>query len=141
MDMKIVKARSFLFEGMRSAIDDGRGHTVVTDLPPSKEGTDTGTMALELTLMSLAGCITTIFSLVAKNKKVKFEKLLCEIEAEPSEEKGFDNVVAILKVVSDSDRESLERVFGNTLVMCPVGVIIKNSGIKISEKLELVDQF
>ncbi|MDK2463414.1 MAG: osmotically inducible protein C, partial [Candidatus Korarchaeota archaeon] len=63
-----MRARSKLVEGFRSVIDDGRGHSVVTDLPKDMGGTDTAPTALELAVMALAGCITTIFAMVAKGK-------------------------------------------------------------------------
>ena len=56
-----MKAKSILTEGYRSVINDSRGHEIITDMPESNNGNDTGPTALELTVMSLAGCITTIF--------------------------------------------------------------------------------
>jgi len=136
-----MKARSFLFENIRSAVDNGRGHSVVMDLPPKLDGQDTGATALEVALMSLSGCITTIFSTVAHNKGVTFEKLLCELEAEKSDQKGIDNVVATLKVVSPASEKDLKKVFRNTLAACPVGKIFKSAGINLIEKLEKVEEF
>ncbi len=54
-----------LVKDLRIAVDDGRAHSVCLDLPPEL-GTDMGPTALELGVMSYAGCFATIFALMAK---------------------------------------------------------------------------
>lgn len=137
----MYKARSLLFEGMRSAIDNERGHSVVTDLTENDAGRNSGASALELTLMSLAGCVTTIYSDIAHNKRLPIKKLLCNVTAEKSNERGLDNVIIHLKVVTDGPQDRAERIFKNTMDICPVGKIFKAAGASLTETMEIVDDF
>jgi hypothetical protein len=68
--------------GFGTRLGDGRGHEVAVDLSTDEEGLDAGTSALELNLLSLAGCITTIFALVARRRRVTYSGLDAELEAE-----------------------------------------------------------
>jgi len=61
----MVKAVARWVEKVWSVTYDKRSHSVVLDLPEDEEGDDTGPTALELSLMSLAGCAVTIFADVA----------------------------------------------------------------------------
>ena len=61
--MGVMKSRAKWVENSKNYVDDGRGHGTVLDLP---SGDDTGPTALELSVMSYAGCIVTIFKLVAE---------------------------------------------------------------------------
>jgi len=47
---------------MQTIVDDGRCHSVCLDLEPDL-GADMGPSALELCVMSYAGCLATIFCL------------------------------------------------------------------------------
>ncbi|NLJ41121.1 MAG: OsmC family protein [Clostridiales bacterium] len=128
-----MKAKGLWIGGFQSKLGNGRGHEVVVDLPPSQDGEDTGASALELTLMSLAGCITTIFAVVAKKARFEFEGL----EADLSATKGKSTIetVDVVVKVKASDKEKAEKVLDQTLKMCPVGVLFDNAGVKSQHKL------
>ncbi len=57
-----------LVKDMQIIVDDGRCHSVCLDLPPDL-GADMGPSALELCVMSYAGCFATIFALTAKKNE------------------------------------------------------------------------
>ena len=68
-----MKAKSVWIDGYRSVVDNGRGHSVIVDLPLEQNGANTAPTAVELTAMSLAGCVTTIFKVVAVKRKFDFK--------------------------------------------------------------------
>lgn len=133
-----MKVRSYLFEGYRSAIDNGRGHTIITDLPSENYdlGQNSGATALEVSLMSLAGCISTIYALIAHNKKVTIDRIFVELDGVKSDEKGFESVSGEVKVIAEADQEKLEKLLADTMKACPVGKIFHAAGIE--EKIQLV---
>ena len=77
-----MEANVVWIEGYKSVLDNGRGHSVTVDLPPESGGTDVGPTGLELAIMALAGCATTIFKLVAAKRKLTYESLKISLNAE-----------------------------------------------------------
>ena len=67
--MVVIDSKAKVIEDFRIAIDDGRAHTVCVDLPSEME-TDRGPTAFELGVMSFAGCVATIFVLMAKKARL-----------------------------------------------------------------------
>lgn len=89
-------------ENRRTVLDNGRNDSVVVDLPEDSGGDDLGASALELTNMSLAGCISTIFSMVASKMHLNIEGLTVEVDASKSKETGtIDQARAYVKVESE----------------------------------------
>ena len=74
-----MKANAVWVEGYKSIVDNGRGHTVTVDLAPDQGGKDAGPTALELAVMALAGCATTIFKIIATKRKLSYESLKIEL--------------------------------------------------------------
>lgn len=64
-NMAKLYASAKLVKDLRIDVDDGRSHALCLDLPLDL-GTDMGPSALELALMSFAGCYATTFTLTAK---------------------------------------------------------------------------
>ena len=129
--MPVMKARSIWIGKYRSVLDNFRGHSVVVDLPPAKNGEDTGATALELAVMALAGCVTTIFKIVAEKRKLDYKNLNVVVEAEqPEGEKTITNFKAALEIETDAKKEDVERVLRFTLDICPVGLIFDKAGVK-----------
>ena len=61
-----MKSTVRLAEGCyQSIVDNDRHHGLVIDLPDAKSGDDLGPTALELAVMGLSGCISTIWAVVA----------------------------------------------------------------------------
>ncbi|HUT79997.1 MAG TPA: OsmC family protein [Candidatus Bathyarchaeia archaeon] len=100
------------------------------DLPPKSEGDDTAPTALEFAVMSLSGCIGTIFSLVAKKMRLNFNDLTVILDAEKGpEDPTITSVSAVVKVKSTKPLEKLKKCLETTLKTCPVGVLYEKAGI------------
>ncbi|MCL7386774.1 MAG: OsmC family protein [Thaumarchaeota archaeon] len=132
-----MRAISIWISGFRSAVDNGRAHSVVVDLPRDQGGEDLGPTALELALMSLAGCIGTIFAIVAGKRKLSYESLRVELEGEKGE-KTIEKIRGVLRIKTSASREEVETALKLTMEICPVGLIFEKAGIKpeIQVKLE-----
>lgn len=121
-----------------SVLDDGNEHEVRTDLSKSEGGGETAASALELCVMSFAGCITTLWAIVASKSKVEYSDFYVEMEAEKSKETGtIGTVTAHARVTSEASEEKLQRAFEKAMKICPVGVLFKNAGVDISKKLTI----
>jgi putative redox protein len=125
--------------GFRTALGDSTGHSVTVDLPSDEGGENQGPFALELAVMALAGCITTIFAIVAKKRRVGFERMEIALDWErPERSPTIASVNGLLRLVSDSAPEEAETVLGITLRTCPVGVLFERARIPVRVRLELV---
>lgn len=129
-----MKSKSVLVGGYQSVINNGRNHSIVTDLPNASEGEDSGATALELAVMSLAGCISTIFKKVADKMRLNVEGLEVETDAEKGAE-TISKVKCIVNVKSDASQEKLERCLATTMKSCPVGVLYEKAGVEVTTEL------
>lgn len=119
-----------LGKGLRISVDDGRAHSVILDLPPEL-GTNMGPTALELGVMSYAGCFATIFTLMAKKMRVPLKDLEVKLEAIKSEEAGtITDANFNITVKADAPEEKIQRIFKLTLENCPVGKLFEKGGVK-----------
>jgi len=102
------------------------------DLPTDQNGTNTGPTALELCVMSLAGCITTLFKTVAGKHNFIYKAFRVELEAEkPKDALTVTGLKGKMEIVTDADEKEAETVLRLTMnKACPVGVIFENAGIK-----------
>jgi len=124
----------------QSIVDNNRHHGIVLDLPAAKAGDNLGPTALELLVMSLAGCISTIFAVVASNSKVKYKKLLVELETDkPDSEPTIVAARAVVNIDSDEPQQKLERALDKTMRICPVGLLFERAGIEIETQLRKTD--
>ena len=132
-----MKASAKLVEGcFQSIVDNGRHHGMVLDLPQAKEGEDLGPTALELAVMGLAGCISTIWAIVAKNSNVSYHKIFVDVDAEkPDNAPTITAAKAVVNVQSDEDKAKLERCLEKTMKACPVGQLYEKAGIEIETEL------
>ncbi len=118
-----------LVKDLRIAVDNGRAHSVCLDLPPEL-GTDMGPTALELGVMSYAGCFATIFALTAKKMRVKLKDLEVKMEAVKSEEAGTITEASFdIIVKADVPKDRIQRIFNLTLENCPVGKLFEKAGV------------
>ena len=129
-----MKSKSVLVDGYQSVIDNGRNHAVVTDLP---DATNVGASALELSVMSLAGCISTIFKKMADKMRLNVEKVEVEMDAD----KGSDTIEKVtytVRVRSDASEDKLEKCLENTENACPVGVLFSKAGVEMQGRIEKI---
>jgi len=122
----------------QSIVDNDRHHGIVLDLPGAKGGDDLGATALELVVMALSGCISTIWAVVATNSKVAYDRLLVAVEADkPDDQPTITAVRCVVTVESKESREKLQRTLDKTMNTCPVGKLYEKAGIPIDMHLEV----
>lgn len=127
-----LQSTAKLVKDMVIMVDNGRTHSVCLDLPPEL-GTDKGPTALELAVMSYAGCFATIFTLMAKKMRVTLKDLEVKLEALKTEEAGTVTEANFnITVKTDASEETINRIFKLTVENCPVGKIFEKSGVKIA---------
>lgn len=120
----------------RSVLSNGERHGVVVDLPSEKGGSNLGPTALELTAMSLAGCISTIWAKVATNSRVEYQSVDVDIELQQGDGPApFDRATATVRVESEADPSKLERVLDKTMNACPVGQLFEAAGVTVEAEL------
>ncbi len=125
--------------GYRTVLEDSSGHSVTVDLPRDEGGDDVGPFALELSVLSLAGCITTIFALVAKRRRLKFDAMKVELEADrPKGSPTIASVEGVLRLETSAPREDVQTTLDITLRTCPVGVLYEKAHIPVRVRLEVV---
>ncbi|MCI4354218.1 MAG: OsmC family protein [Thermoplasmata archaeon] len=122
--------------GFVTRLQDDRGHGIVVDLPADEGGTDAGTSALELTLISLAGCIGTIFRRVAERRRFAVEGFSIRLNAERGDgAPTIERVEGTFTVRSPADDVELETALRLTLRICPVGVLFDRAGVPVTVRL------
>jgi putative redox protein len=133
--MAIIRTTAKWVENVRIVVDNSRNHSIVCDLPIQQGGNDLGPTALELALMSIVGCIATIFADICKKSKIK----LNQIEVVANSEK-FPNLPTIkdlyikVKVSAKARKQLLEAAWRRTEENCPVVNMFKDA---IPVKIEL----
>lgn len=117
----------------QSVVDNGRHHGLVLDLPGAKGGDDLGATALELAVMALSGCISTIWAVVAKNSSVSYRKVTVELEAEkPDDAPTITAVSGTVLIESDETEEKLNRTLEKVLKVCPVGQLYEKADVRVA---------
>lgn len=105
-------------------------------MPENIGGNNSGPTSLELTSMGLGGCITTIFSMLAKKMRLTINKIEAELEIEKL--KGSPTITSVfilVKVKSDEPVELIEKCLNLTIKTCPVGILFEDAGIPIEYDL------
>ncbi len=132
-----IRATAKLIENLRIVVDNRRAHSVCIDLPP-KNGTNMGPTALELAVMSYAGCFATIFALTAQKMRIPIEALEVKLDALKSEEaRTITEATFDILVSADAPKDRIHRIFKLTVKNCPVGKIFEKAGVKISYNLDI----
>jgi len=133
--MATIKATATWMNNFRSIIDNSRDHTVTCDLP-KPTGNDAGPTALELAIMSLAGCAATTFIEVCEQSKIKLTKLevVAEAERQPDSPK-LKSVTIKAKASAKARKKLLEAAWRRTEANCPALFIFKEA-IPLEAKFE-----
>jgi uncharacterized OsmC-like protein len=122
---KIV-GKAKLLENTRLVTENGRGHSVICDLPESGGGTNAGPSPLELALMSLAGCGVIIYADVCKKSKIDPGKIEIDVEAEEADDSPVISAVSMKVHISSENRRGLtEAAWRRTEANCPVLCVYK----------------
>ena len=119
--MAKVTGKAKLLENTRLVTANGRGHSVICDLPISSGGNNAGPTPLELSLMSLAGCGVIIFADVCKNSKIEPGNIEVEVEAEKSAKSPtLLGVTMKVNIASKARKPLIEAAWRRTEANCPV---------------------
>lgn len=133
--MTRLRARAKLVESYRIDADDQRTHAVCLD-QPAPDGTDMGPSALDLCLMSFAGCYATIFVLTAKKMRFSLKNMEVTVDAVKSEAAGTITEANVdVLVETDMPKDRLRRAHELTVRTCPVGKLFEKAGVKMRYNL------
>jgi len=127
-----INAKAQLIKGFQIALYDGASHRVVVDLPPEL-GTGLGPTALELCVMSHAGCYATICVYTARKMRIPLKGLTVKVEAVETDEAGtiteenFD-----IHIKADAPADRIQRLHELTVKNCPVDILLKKASVKIN---------
>jgi putative redox protein len=124
--MAKVTGKAKLLENTRLVTENGRGHSVICDLPLSSGGNNAGPTPLELSLMSLAGCGVIIFADVCKNSNIDSGSIEVTAEAEKSPNSPtLLGVTMKVNITSKARRALVEAAWRRTEANCPVLYVYK----------------
>jgi len=130
-----LHAKAKLVENYRIDVDDQRTHAIALDLSPP-DGTDMGPSALELCLMSFAGCYATIFVLMARKMRLSLKDLEVKVDAVKSEEAGTITEANVnIFVDANVAKDRIQRAHELTVRGCPVGKLFERADVKIKYTL------
>jgi putative redox protein len=125
--------------GYETELDDGRGHTVTVDEPLEDGGTNKGTSAHELLLLSLTGCITTIFHIIAEKRKLAFEGFTVSLKAERGRgTPSIQRVHGTVEVRTNAPPEEVETILRLTVKSCPVGSLFDRAHVPVEVTAKVV---
>jgi putative redox protein len=133
--MTKLHARAKLVENYRIDVDDQKVHALCLDQPPP-DGTDMGPSALDLCLMSFAGCYATIFVLTSKKMRFSLKNMEVTVDAVKSEAAGTITEANVnVLVETDMPKDRLQRAHELTVRTCPVGKLFEKAGVKMKYNL------
>lgn len=136
-----LNANAKLVKNYRIDVDDGRAHAICLDLEEDSDGTNMGPSALELALMSFAGCYATIFMLTANKMRATIKDLEIKLEAVKSEQAGTITETKLdITTRTDLAEDRVHRLHELTVKGCPVGKIFEKAGVKITYNVKVEKQ-
>jgi len=147
IDMKYnkYKVNSNMKDGMKVKVNNTRGHEIIIDEPESSGGTDEGMNPVEITLASLAGCLSITTEFLAKKMKIKIEDLSIDVEGEINKkamtstevDSGFKEVRYNINIKSNSSKEKIEKLINRIEDYCPVSdTLVRAINVKGSYSLK-----
>ncbi|MFA6951031.1 MAG: OsmC family protein [Lentimicrobiaceae bacterium] len=132
-----MKSNSLWTKNFQSVVDNGRNQSIVIDLPEAKGGNNSGPTALEMCVMSFSGCVGTIFALVAKKMRLTYEKMEIDVDAQQNNDAPtITDIHFVLTIQTKDDKLKIEKCLEHTLNTCPVGVLFKQAGVKITNEIK-----
>ena len=136
-----LNANAKLVKNYRIDVDDGRTHAICLDLEEDSDGTNLGPSALELALMSFAGCYATIFMLTANKMRATIKDLEIKVEAVKSEQAGTITETKFdITTRTDLAEDRVRRLHELTVKGCPVGKIFEKAGVKTTYTVKIEKQ-
>jgi putative redox protein len=127
-----MQARGTWKGGYETLLEDDHAHSVTVDLPIDEGGRSAGPSALDLSLLSLAGCVSTIFALVAHKRRLEYQGLSVALEAErPEHAPTITKVHGTVRIRTRAPPSEVDTALRLTVKTCPVGVIFERAGIPV----------
>ena len=135
-----VASSSCVPGGVRCEVDVGGGHTVITDEPIPRGGTDTATSPLMYLTTSLGSCQTVQIIKVAAAMRFKHgainirtETVTDTIDGIEGNSKGVKHFVGAkleIEIETDESPEKLKRLAALSEDRCPVGRLFADAGFE-----------
>ena len=124
--------------GHEILLEDGRAHSVVVDHPPEGGGTSAGTTSLELSVLSLAGSVTSAFVTLARKRGIDFSGVKLVLEGEVvATDSSPREIHGTLRVRSRTDRSEVEATLRAALELAPVGRVFRDAQVPVNVILAL----
>ncbi len=118
--------------GYETLLEDDHAHTVMVDLPIDEGGRSAGPAPLDLTLLSLAGSITTTFAVLAEKRRLPFYGLSVALEADrPHRAPTLSRVRGTVRVRTKTELAEVATVLRSALKACPVAAIFEQAHIPV----------
>jgi len=122
------KVNSNLESGMKVKLNNTRGHEIIIDEPEAMGGTDEGMNPVEITLASLAGCLSITTAFLAKKMKIEIDSLSIDVEGDIDEKamtsaevfSGFKKIRYNIKIESNSSQDKIDKLINSIEDYCPV---------------------
>jgi uncharacterized OsmC-like protein len=136
---KLRVANSKCPEGVRCEVDVGDGHTVITDEPAERGGTDTATSPLMYFTTALGTCQTVQIHKVAEAMRFKHGAINIRTETVTDLVDGIDGNPSVMKFVgatlnieieTNESPEKLKRLADLSEDRCPVGRLFADAGFE-----------
>jgi uncharacterized OsmC-like protein len=134
--MKKVNVEAKTLENMKIEVT-ARDHKLMIDQPKAGGGNDSGPTPLEYLFFSLAGCIGTIGTIIAKQKRIDLRGISVKVEGNldlevlmgKSKENraGFQEIKVITDIDADMSREEKEKFLHEIDERCPISDNIANT--------------
>ena len=143
MPVETFEATVKLKEGL-TVEAESRGHKITMDEPEEMGGTDEGMNPVEITLASLAGCLSITAAFLAKKMRVEINNIEIEVEGDIDDKamssadvySGFQEVRFNFKIDSDSPQEKVEKLYNSVEDFCPVSDTLINK-VKLNGNYEI----
>lgn len=129
MALKTVSVDAAQIDGFKIEVKS-RQHVSIVDQPVAGGGVDAGPTPLEYLFVSLAGCIVTIGTIVARQQRLPVRKIEVHVEGEleldvlmgkPSNARaGFNGIRVHTKIDADMTQEEKERFIHEVDARCPI---------------------
>ena len=134
-----MQAHGVWKRGYETQLEDGRGHMVTVDQPVEDGGNDRGTSAHELMLLSLTGCISTIFHVIAEKRGLDFDGLTVSLKAEKIRgNPTIQRVHGTVEVRTNAPPDEVATVLRLTVKSCPVGSLFERAHVPLDIVAQVV---
>jgi len=136
MPKKLVSVDAVQVENYRIETR-ARQHVAIVDQPPAGGGTDAGPTPLEYLFISLAGCVVTIGTIIAKQRHLPVRKIEAHVEGELDTDvlmgksskvrAGFTSVRVVAKIDADMTQQEKEAFLHEIDARCPISDNVFNT--------------